>query len=168
MIILKGTKKADDQKSWIFVTLTVDGDECNFIHTAPANLAGQALQDYIDAREDSYRLDILKDMYPGSIFGSTVGDFTDWIIAGRKNPDTIDADDKTIIGEVIEKVPFASNHDALYDVPLNRKDISQETKDAYATIKADYLAATTDAERIPILLSAIRELAKIILGKDLG
>lgn len=58
MIVINGTKSLNDANQWIFPTITADGDECKFTHVAPADLTGQTLQDYVDAKEDLYRLDI--------------------------------------------------------------------------------------------------------------
>lgn len=63
-MILNGFCIINDNEQYVYVTVTVDGDDCQFIHIAPAILSGQDLQNYVDAKEDSYKFDILRDMYP--------------------------------------------------------------------------------------------------------
>lgn len=146
-MFINGTQKVDDQKQWVFCTLTVDGDECNYINVAPANLSDQALQDYCDSKEEEWTLYILKDLYPQGDLSETAGateleKFNNWIASGCKNPDET----------VIEKVPFSGNHDALYDRPLNTRKISNATR-------VDYKNAVTDNDRLAIL-------EKIIFGNN--
>jgi hypothetical protein len=62
--IIKGTRPVGDSTQWVFLLVDVDANSCEFTHVAPPNLSGQELQDYINAREESYKLDILSDMYP--------------------------------------------------------------------------------------------------------
>ena len=64
MIALNSTTEIDDKQKWVHVTLEVDGDECQFNHVAPTGLEGTDLQKFIESKEDSYRFDILRDMYP--------------------------------------------------------------------------------------------------------
>lgn len=82
----------------IHITLTVDGDECEFNHVAPIDLEGKALKDFVKSREDSYKFDILRDMYPNS-GQSNLKDMEKWIKAGH-----------TVDGKVIEKVPWTGTH----------------------------------------------------------
>ena len=42
----------DDSQQWIFITVNVDGDDCEFTHVAPSDLEGDDLQTYVDSRED--------------------------------------------------------------------------------------------------------------------
>lgn len=113
MIALNGTKPIDGTQQWVFLTVNnVDGEECLFTHIAPADLAGQALQDYVDGKEDDYKLDILKDMYPGAVVTPTEDQtvleaFEAWITAGHKNNIEVNGEQ---IETVIAKVPWKGDH----------------------------------------------------------
>ena len=126
MAQVDGTQKIDEKMQAVFMTLTVNGDECKFTHTAPLELSGPDLQKYIDAREDLYKLDILKDMYPGAIFKRREDEtelqaMERWIAEGCKNPAKKEKDPETgkdIIMEpekVVEKVPFEREHPPVVD-----------------------------------------------------
>jgi len=109
MITISGTKPIDDNKQWVFLTITVDGDGCKFTHIASAELTVQALQDCVDAREDEYKRDILKDMYPGAkpIQApelTELENFEMWISTGQINVD--ENDDKVFI----PKIPWVGTH----------------------------------------------------------
>jgi hypothetical protein len=101
-MILNNSQEIDNDQQWVFVTLTVDGDNCQFTHVAPANLTGQDLQDFVDVKEDSYKFDILRDMYPDAPMSvkNTLSDLEQWILDGvdvekvtwtNKHPDIISA-----------------------------------------------------------------------------
>jgi len=112
MITINGVKPINDADQWIFLTLTVDGDECKFTHVALADLTGQALQDYVDTNEDSYRLDILKDMYPGAVVVHTENQtileaFTVWVAAGHKNIIEVNGEQ---VETVVTKTPWTGTH----------------------------------------------------------
>lgn len=135
---INGTLPINDKQQWVFMTLTVDGNECKFLHVAPANLTGIDLQDFVNGKEDAYRLDILKNMYPGAIVptieGNTpVQDFEAWIANGHKN--TIGA---TTTKTLIPKVPWAGTHPP----ELNRISV------------LDFLKRFTSEEKLEILSSA--------------
>jgi len=123
MIELNGTLPINDTQKWVYVTLIVDGDECQFTHVAPAELTGTALQVFIESREDAYKLDILRDMYPGAIVTQAeeqtpLEAFEEWVSTGYFN--TIeDAVDVTDAVDVITKVPWTNVHpDSLYQLPV--------------------------------------------------
>ena len=125
---------ADDPiKQWVYITLTVDGDECRYVtvvpwnHVIPAKLEGQGLIDYCNGRESQYQLSILKSMYPGARYGNDLQDFLDWISSGHTNTaycsiaehstqqDCLDAGGKWTPEQVITKVPFVDSHDYVGD-----------------------------------------------------
>lgn len=112
-MILNNVQEIDDNQQWVFVTLTVDGDDCQFTHVAPIALAGQDLQDFVDARENSYTLDILKDMYPdapNSAKGSRE-DFEQWITDGKIVLEVLDDEDNVVTPEYVStKVPWTNQH----------------------------------------------------------
>ena len=71
-------------KSWIHITLEVDGKPCEFNHVAPSGMTEGELQAYVEKRADFYRLCILKDMYPSApkdVRGS-LEDMEAWIADG--------------------------------------------------------------------------------------
>ena len=123
MITINGTKAIDNNKQWVFFTLTVDGDECQFTHIAPIGLTGQDIQNFVNARESLYKLDVLRDMYPGALYQDSIGDtdiekFESWISSGCINPDET----------VIEKVTFKGTH------PLEAQEKAITAKDTMAEI----------------------------------
>jgi hypothetical protein len=132
-MILNNTQEIDNDQQWVFVTLTVDGDECQFTHVAPVALTGQDLQDFVDAREDAYTLDILKDMYPDvpTSAKGTRADFEQWIIDGKIVPEVLDDEDNVITPEYVStKVPWTNQHPDIIS--------------ASGTEKANLLAAAKD------------------------
>jgi len=100
-------KKNDFQ--WIHITVNADGDNCKFTHTAPSDLSGDALQAYVDGREDFYKRELLRNMYDKSdCYDSSLEDFESWVSAGCKNAEVkgVDFDGEEIVikaEEVIEK-----------------------------------------------------------------
>ena len=112
-MILNNSQETGNDNQWVFVTLTVDGDECQFTHVAPIALTGQDLQDFVDAKEDAYGLDILKDMYPdapNSAKGSRE-DFEQWITDGKIVPAVLDDEENEIEPEYTSvKVPWTNQH----------------------------------------------------------
>lgn len=95
----------------IHLTLIVDGDECKYNNSAPSGLSDEEFQKFVEARENSYRLDILKDMYPEAKYDVLEGQseleaFEEWIKDGcmLRNPETGEYTDK------VEKVPFQGTH----------------------------------------------------------
>ena len=112
-MILNNTQEINNDKQWVFVTLTVDGDDCQFAHVAPANLSGQDLQDFVDAKEDSYKFDILRDMYPDapkSVKNSLL-DLEQWVLDGCNVPEVKDDEDNVIHpAYVAEKVAWTGKH----------------------------------------------------------
>ena len=56
----------DVSQKWIEITVNADGDDCKFTHVAPADLDGDALQAYVDGREDFYKRELLRNMYSGA------------------------------------------------------------------------------------------------------
>lgn len=113
MITISGVQPHNDAQQWIFLTLSVDGNDYNFTHVAPADLIGQALQEYVDSREPAYRLDILRDMYPGAMVSRAENQteleaFEAWIAAGHKN--IIEGPDGEPVEIIINKVAWNKEH----------------------------------------------------------
>ena len=76
----------DGSQNWIYITVNADGDDCKFTHTAPSDLSGDALQSYVDGREDFYKRELLRNMYDKSdCYNSSLEDFEAWVSAGAKN-----------------------------------------------------------------------------------
>jgi len=72
----------------IWIVVEADGDKCNFVHSAPADLEGDDLQAYVDEREDFYRRELLRNMYVGAdCYDSSLEDWDKWISDGRVNPE---------------------------------------------------------------------------------
>ena len=66
MAILNSTTPLDEEQKWVSVQVEADGDKCNFNHVAPADLEGDGLQAFVDGKEDFYRRELLRNMYPVS------------------------------------------------------------------------------------------------------
>lgn len=92
-IIINAAQEIDNEKQWVFMTISeVNGHSIKYIHVAPLSLEGEKLQEFVNAKEDKYKLYILKDMYQESDYlrfykvGKTELDaMKDWISAGHKN-----------------------------------------------------------------------------------
>ena len=108
-ITINKTSAIDDSQQWVFITVSVDGDDCKFTHVAPSDLSGDALQAYVDGREDFYKRELLRNMYDkADCYNSSLEDFEAWVSAGCKNAEVkgVDADGEEIVikaEEVIEK-----------------------------------------------------------------
>ena len=130
-VIVAATRKIDDDKNWIFLTLTVDGDEVRTTSVNPWNqpgppLDGQALTDWCNNREPIYQVEILKQMYLNADLSETAGDtelekFTAWISNGCENPD----------GTVITKVPFINSHDLTGDMRARKLELINDEVNTY-------------------------------------
>ena len=72
------------QNVWIVVE--ADGDKCIFPHSAPEELEGDGLQAYVDGREDFYKRELLRNMYPtADCYDGSLEDWDKWIANGCKN-----------------------------------------------------------------------------------
>lgn len=161
--VYKG-QQIDRSQRWIHLTLTVDGDECRFNHVAPLGLFNEELREFAESREDSYRLDILKDMYPDADYKSSLGkdelaQFEEWIKDGCMNRDE---DGKYI--DKIEKVPWTGTHPPKTE-SLDREKISEQTRQQYMKALELEASATTNAQRVKALRTQIRVLQDIIFGR---
>ena len=120
---------------WIYLTINVDSEDCKFVHTAPEELSGDDLQAFVEIREDSYKFDILRDMYPNS--GQTdLESMEQWIADGPKievQTGTNENGDPIMEEKMVEKVPWTGTH-------------PPEIK-----AKVDLAAAKTTEERLDIL-----------------
>ena len=88
----------------IFITVNADGEDCKFTHSAPSDLSGDALQAYVDGREDFYKRELLRNMYSGAdAYDSSLEDFEAWISAGCKN------------AEVSQEIPAIKKKAAVYE-----------------------------------------------------
>ena len=84
-ITINSTTPSDKSQQWVSVQVEADGDKCNFVHTAPADLEGDDLQAYVDGREDFYRRELLRNMYPtADCYNSGLKEWDEWIAAGCK------------------------------------------------------------------------------------
>ena len=126
---INNTKRIDDDKNWIYITLTVDGDVCRYVSVNPWNapgppLTGEALQAWCDNREDWFALNILKQMFPGARpTEDTREAFETWIQSGHTNAAHCsiaehDTEEACLAGggtwtpeTVITKVPFTDSWD---------------------------------------------------------
>ena len=85
-ITINSTTPSDESQQWVSVQVEADGDKCNFVHTAPADLEGDDLQAYVDGREDFYRRELLRNMYPtADCYDGSLENWDAWIAAGCKN-----------------------------------------------------------------------------------
>ena len=124
---INNTKAVNDKWQFVFITLTADGDTCLHTVSTPV-LVGQALNDYCNARDAEYQVEILRSMYPNARCTIAEGQteleaFDTWIADGAVNAaycsiaehdteETCLADGGTWTPEtVIEKVPFEDSHD---------------------------------------------------------
>lgn len=157
MIIINGALPINDNRQWIFLTLTINGDECKFTHAAPADLTGQDLQDYVDAREDDYKLDILKDMYFGAKPVQApdlteLANFEMWISMGQMNVDEggneIFIPEVSWVGTHPEKMNvFGMSQEtlnALEELEATDKHMARVTEDLIEILKAKALISDTD------------------------
>ncbi len=108
---INGTLEIDGEQL-VCMTIEIHGEKYKFKHTAPAELKDlEELKAYVAARLNSYRLDILRDIYPGAIiFPGDVPElerFEAWISAGCKN--VIDGPDGPV-ETVIEKKQWKGKH----------------------------------------------------------
>ena len=88
----------------IYITVNADGEDCKFTHSAPSDLSGDALQDYVDTNEDFYKRELLRNMYGGAdAYDSSLEDFEAWVSAGAKN------------AEVSKEIPAVEAQDAVYE-----------------------------------------------------
>ena len=70
----------------VWVEVEADGDKCIFPHSAPADLEGDDLQAYVDGREDFYKREVLRNMYPtADCYDADLETFEAWIANGAKN-----------------------------------------------------------------------------------
>lgn len=137
-MILNNTQEIDNNQQWVFVTVTVDGDDCQFTHVAPIALTGQDLQDFVDAGEDSYALDILKDMYPdvpNSAKGSRE-DFEQWITDGKIVPAVLDDEENVVTPEYVStKVPWTNQHpDIIPASGIEKSNLLAAAKDLVSSL----------------------------------
>lgn len=131
-MILNNVQEINNNQQWVFVTLTVDGDDCEFTHVAPGDLSGQDLQDFVDAREDAYALDILRDMYPDApnFVRNTRPNFEQWILDGAIVPAHEDSPEYIAI-----KIPWTNKHPDIISVGgTERQDMITAAKDMIASL----------------------------------
>ena len=101
---ITGQPDTEESNQWIDITVNADGDDCKFTHTAPSNLSGDGLQDYVDSREDFYKRELLRNMYVGAdTYNSSLEDFEAWVSAGATN------------AEVTKEIPAIEARDAVYE-----------------------------------------------------
>ena len=107
--INKTTAIENDHRQWVFMTVSVLGENYKYVYTAPKDLSDDALQSYIDGRENFYKKKVLRNLYPSAdVYNSSLEDFEAWVSAGCKNAEVKgeDAEGEEIVikaEEVIEK-----------------------------------------------------------------
>jgi hypothetical protein len=70
----------------VWVEIDADGDKCVFPHSAPEELEGDDLQAFVDGKEDFYKREVLRNMYPtADCYNSGLKEWDEWIAAGCKN-----------------------------------------------------------------------------------
>ena len=132
MVTVNAVKDIDGDKQWVFITLTVDSDTCRYTSVQPWNtsgpvLEGEDLEAFCNGREDIYKVEIMKGLYPGARYTTTEGQseleaFEAWAInhtntaycsiAEHDTEETcLEAGGKWTPEEVITKVPFTNSHD---------------------------------------------------------
>jgi hypothetical protein len=162
LIVLNGTLPIDDKKKWVFAIIPdVDGTDCEFTHVAPVDLSGSELEAFLDSKEDFYKLDILKDMYPGAIIPPSenltpLKAFEAWIVSGHHIP-VLDSDgNETTV--VITKIPWTGKHpdkmddpglssdaiEALHGLDATDKDMARITEDLIDVLKAKGFISDAD------------------------
>ena len=116
-MIIKRGNQINDKIEHLLVTITVDGNECEFTHVAPVGLSDAELQKYAEAREASYKHDILRDMYPDrpkikpTEKQTEVEAIDAWVKDGAKIPAVLDAEEKEIEPEKMAvKRPWTNKH----------------------------------------------------------
>ena len=88
----------------IYITVNADGEDCKFTHSAPSDLSGDGLQDYVDMKEDFYKRELLRNMYGGAdAYDSSLEDFEAWVSDGATN------------AEVTKEMPAIEARDAVYE-----------------------------------------------------
>jgi len=134
-VTLNGKNPIDDNKQWVFCTLTVDGDICKHITVQPYNndttaiiTVDEDLTTYLNNKEDVIKLTVLKRMYPGANYSESNGDtklekFTQWIADGQINPIVYEYDEPT----ETDDEPTA-DYDSLPSTELNLKPKKIKTK----------------------------------------
>ena len=76
----------NDSRQWVFMTVSVLGEDYKYVYTAPKDLSGDALQSYLDKNEDLYNTKMLRNLYEGAdVYNSSLEDFEAWVSAGAKN-----------------------------------------------------------------------------------
>ena len=106
----------DGSQNWIYITVNADGGDCKFTHTAPKDLSGDALQAYVDGRENFYKRELLRNMYDkADCYNSSLEDFEAWVSAGCKNAEVkgedMEGNEIVITPEkVIEKTAWVDLH----------------------------------------------------------
>lgn len=84
--INKTTAIENDHRQWVFMTIPVLGENYKYVYTAPKDLSDDALQSYIDGREDFYKKKVLRNLYPSAdVYNSSLEDFEAWVSAGAEN-----------------------------------------------------------------------------------
>lgn len=131
MIKIITTQEIDDKQQWIFMTISIGDKSVKYTHVAPSSLTGQALQKFVDSRENNYVLDMLKDAYPNSDYRRFMkGDLTEldimkkWIKSGHKN--LIGKRDGKNVYEVIERQEWTYEHPDFIELEKEIDEIKDE------------------------------------------
>ena len=98
------------------MTVSVLGENYKYVYTAPKDLSGDALQSYLDGRENFYKKKVLRNLYPSAdVYNSSLEDFEAWIADGCKNVEVkgedMEGNEYVITPEtVIEKTAWVDSH----------------------------------------------------------
>lgn len=114
-VTINATSAISDTMQNIHITVVVDGKDIKFNHSAPIDLEGQALQDYVDGKESFYICEIRRNQYPDAprnIYNSGDPDeWNGWIKDGCVIPTKTDSEGNTIKPETVaEKRPWIITH----------------------------------------------------------
>jgi hypothetical protein len=150
---INGTKPVNAKWQFVFITITADGDTCLHTVSTPV-LVGQALNDYCNARDAEYQVEILRSMYPGARYTATEGQseleaFEAWkvnhtntaycSIAEHDTEETCVANGGTWTPEeVIAKVPFTNSHNYTGDQRQRKLEEVRAGAKAQIEITAGY------------------------------
>ena len=187
-VILNAVKPIDADKSWIFITLTVDGDICRYTSVTPWNspgppLTGEALQTWCDNREPWFAVNILKGLYPNARYQSLEGDtdlakFTAWVSAGHVNAaycrkaegatqqQCQDAGGTWIPEQVITKVPWVDSWSITKVTAENDMKTSILANKTDAQIQAYIEANVTDLTSSKIFLYRLTKEVRDIIRRQ--
>ncbi len=168
MIVINDIRPIDDKIQLVLFTLSYKDVEYKWLANTPV-LTRDDLQAWLDAGENTYRVQTLKQLYPQSKehgyshyldnTNTELEAVEEWIEDGCMLRDS-----KTgaFTGNV-EKVPWKGAHPVKTDL-LDREKFSSETKQQHTD--ALKLPTDTDTERITSLKARVQVLNDIVFGRS--